>query len=485
VATALSQLQWGSVDDVPALWMERATGFTAGISFRVGSADERPGWRGLTHLLQHLVLESLGRDRIHANANIGPLFTSFYSTSDEDLASDFIQHVLRSLARLNAGRLGTEAREVADELSMVGRPSLEDVLFRRRFGATGVGRVGLPELAVHHAEPQHVAAWASTRFSRHNAAFWFAGAPPRWLEMPLVNGQWHPAPPSDPIEWLPLPGVASFEGEGVGVSMILPTGPAAAFGVHVLDRRARGLVDRGLCQRVAIRAKPIALDRTHVAVVVDCESQMVPKVASALIDLIDDLSRNEVSPSELNEWLIVSETTLRDPARAVDVARTEAHRLLLGGDPRDPEQQLDDRRKVRTVDATAEISRATATLLMLLPTAVRWSDARLARVPDGPKDEIEGKKLTARNGDHSGRAFTLGLEAVSFVPIKGAPAQTVHYADCEQMLIEGDGTRTLIARDGTIVHVDPGEWKESDAITTLLDNSIPADRRVRFARPIS
>ncbi len=73
MATALSQqLQWGSVDDVPALWLERAATFTAGISFRVGTADERPGWRGLTHLLEHLVLEALGRERVHTNANISP-----------------------------------------------------------------------------------------------------------------------------------------------------------------------------------------------------------------------------------------------------------------------------------------------------------------------------------------------------------------------------------------------------------------------------
>ena len=167
------------------------------------------------------------------------------------------------------------------------------------------------------------------------------------------------------------------------------------------------------------------------------------------------------------------------------MARTEAHRLLLGGDPRDPERQLDDRRKVRALDATAEISRATSTVLILLPDASRWNDSRLARIPDGPKEEIEGKRLTARNGDHSGRALTLGLEAVSCVPVKNGVTQTVRYTDCEQMLVEGDGTRTLIARDGTIVRIDPRDWKESDAITALLDDSVPTDRRVRFARPIS
>jgi hypothetical protein len=36
-----------------------------------------------------------------------------------------------------------------------------------------------------------------------------------------------------------------------------------------------------------------------------------------------------------------------------------------------------------------------------------------------------------------------------------------------------------------IVRIDPREWKESDAITTLLDSSVPGDRRVRFARPIA
>ncbi len=374
---------------------------------------------------------------------------------------------------------------MVSELATAGRPGLEETLLRRRYGATGVGRAGLPELAVHHAEPQHVAAWASTHFSRHNAAFWFAGAPPRWLEMPLANGQWHPAPPAEPIGWLPLPGVGAFEGDGVGLSIVVPTGPAAALGVFVLERRAQSLVDQALCKRLAVRARPISLDRTHVAVIADCEQGLVPSVATALVDVVDDLSRHEPTPSELAEWLISSEATLRDPARAADVARTEAHRLLLGGDPRDPEAQLDERRRVRTVDATAEVSRATASLLMLLPSAVRWSDARLARIPDGPTEQVNGKKLSARNGDHSGRALTLGLDAISLVPAKSAAAQTVRYADCEQMLLEGDGTRTLIARDGTIVRLDPQEWKESDAITTLLDNSVPSDRRVRLARPLS
>jgi hypothetical protein len=252
----------------------------------------------------------------------------------------------------------------------------------------------------------------------------------------------------------------------------------------VLERRAQALVENGICRRLSVRARPITLDSTHVAVIADCDQHLAPKVATSLVDLVDDLSRHEPSASEFNDWLIASEATFHDPARAADVARTEAHRLLLGGDPRDPDAQLDERRRVQVIDATAEISRGTATLLLLLPASVRWDDARLARLPDGPIVPIDGKKLTAKGGDHSGRSLTLGLEAVSFVPMKNAAAQTVRYADCEQMLVEADGTVTLVSRDGTIVRIDPHEWKESDAITTLLDHSIPREKRVRIARQI-
>ena len=127
MATATSQLQWGSVDDVPALWMERASGFTAGISFRVGSADERPGWRGLTHLLQHLVLEAFGRERVH-----------LISQSSNDLNLTF---VIDDADVENAGRvIVLEGRSIESEIGEQGRDRNRRRARIRIFGESDVVR---------------------------------------------------------------------------------------------------------------------------------------------------------------------------------------------------------------------------------------------------------------------------------------------------------------------------------------------------------
>jgi zinc protease len=479
VLAAMPRMQWGTVDGVQALWMESAGGFTAGVSFRVGPADEPLPSRGLTHLAEHLALEELGRERLHGSTILTPLFTSIHASGDEEEASDFIQHALRGLARLNAGRLGTEAKAV--EAEGAGRPlGMEENLLWRRFGYTGLGRAAAPELATRLADPHEVVQWTSMRFTRQSAVFWFAGQPPRWLEMPLSEGSWAAAPQSATIPWLPLPGSGTFQGDGVGLSMVLPSTPAAERAAHVLLRRAEVLLPRGLARSVRLSTQPIGLDSDHVSLIVDCHGQFVPEVAGSLVGMVDLLSRQAPSLIEFREWLATSEERLQAPDAVAEVVRGQALRLLLGGEPQDIGTWLDARRTVHPAEPMALVREAVGSVIVLTPKDVAWSDPRLNPIVEGSGEGIEGRRMTRVRPESQGVDCILGVDAISEVSGKWGRARVVRYASCVAMVLKADGSRTLLDRDGTMLRIDPADWKEGEMITTLLDHSIPHDRWIHL-----
>ena len=61
-----------------------------------------------------------------------------------------------------------------------------------------------------------VSAWAESRLTRANAVFWFVGVPPRWLELPLPEGEWR-APAASLEVPLPTPCHGTFAGSGLGL----------------------------------------------------------------------------------------------------------------------------------------------------------------------------------------------------------------------------------------------------------------------------
>ena len=136
------------VDGVPTL-IAPTTGPThAGLVFRVGQADETLARRGITHLLEHLVLHPVGLADYHYNGMTGAVVTHFHLQGSVGDISAFLTGVCRSLARLDMDRLDTERSIVLTEQSsrVTGATSAMPMW---RYGARDHGLVSFPEWGVH------------------------------------------------------------------------------------------------------------------------------------------------------------------------------------------------------------------------------------------------------------------------------------------------------------------------------------------------
>ena len=81
-------IQHLDVDGVPTLLAATGGPMHAGLTFRVGTADETLARSGITHLIEHLALAPLGLADYHVNGATAPAFTTFHTQGSEaDIAA--------------------------------------------------------------------------------------------------------------------------------------------------------------------------------------------------------------------------------------------------------------------------------------------------------------------------------------------------------------------------------------------------------------
>jgi zinc protease len=112
-ASKAIQARAATIDGVPALWVPGEGKFTAGLTFRVGMADETLAISGITHLIEHLTLYPIGRDGapVRFHGQVDDLTTTFVATGAPADVAVFLEQVCRHLHALDPARLPAE-REI-------------------------------------------------------------------------------------------------------------------------------------------------------------------------------------------------------------------------------------------------------------------------------------------------------------------------------------------------------------------------------------
>jgi hypothetical protein len=80
----------------------------AGLTFRVGRADETLATAGITHLLEHLTLFHHGLSDYHYNGATGSVVTHFHMQGSEEDVVTYLVGVCAALSNLPLDRLETE-----------------------------------------------------------------------------------------------------------------------------------------------------------------------------------------------------------------------------------------------------------------------------------------------------------------------------------------------------------------------------------------
>ncbi len=192
-APTLPLIQRTEVDGVPLLWADAPGQPILALHFRVGRADERAWEGGLTHLVEHLAMGTIGQPRYEHNAWVDTTRTVFYANGSKVDVASFGRAITTALAALPTDRLEHERsilkREAAGE-----SPGISDSHLNFRFGMAGFGLSGQPEFGLGAVTAERVAEWARERFGRGNVMAFMTGAPPADLRLQLNEGAAFPNP---------------------------------------------------------------------------------------------------------------------------------------------------------------------------------------------------------------------------------------------------------------------------------------------------
>ncbi|HWS32189.1 MAG TPA: insulinase family protein [Actinoplanes sp.] len=469
------------IGGIPVLHAPSTGPMHAGLVFRVGLVDEPLARRGITHLIEHLALHSIGAADYHYNGATGSEFTYFHMRGAEADVVTFLNGVCAALRDLPIQRLAVE-KEILRTEQNSRDDSAAEVMALWRHGAVGYGTAAYPEWGLAGITADDLNAWTSRYFTRGNAALWIAGSGvPDGLDLSLPDGDRQPVPP--PASALPVR-PAWFPGRSnvVAWSAVVPRGPGAAVFAGVLERALfRSLrQESGLSYTVKADHSARADGNTVITAFADSLPEKFGAVLGAFVDvlaamrlgLIDEADVRTVVKRRADEATEAAEIGARLPGQVFN--------LLTGR----PVEKSDDEfaarlRAVGREDVVAIAATAIADGLLMTPGDHRGDWAGFTAAPTTSDTRVDGttrQRLGYRASDEPEVALTIGPDGVSLVR-DGAPV-TVRFDQVAIVLAWPDGARLLIGRDALQVHFEPTLYPDAAAVTTAIDAAVGPESRV-------
>ncbi|MGR6321445.1 insulinase family protein [Micromonospora soli] len=466
------------VDGVPTLLAPTAGPMRAGLTFRVGVADETLARSGVTHLLEHLALAPLGLTDYHFNGATAPTFTSFYMQGSEQDIAGFLTAVCRNLHDLPMARLQVEKEILRTEWS--GRGSIDQVPLWRH-GARDHGLTSYPEFGLYALTEHDLRAWAARWFTRENAVLWIAGdRVPEGLRLTLPPGVRQPVPPVSSA----LPRTPAYFVHGsrmVVLDSVVRRRTAAAVFADVLERELyRSLrQEDGLSYAVDTGYDPRGDGRATLRALADALPEKQDALVGGFVDTLAKLRVGRIEQADLDATLAKRDDVLG--TAEVDAARLpgQAWDLLTGQPVRGVDELRAELKAVTLADLHEVAQEVTSSALLMVPDGTRADWAGFTPAPTQSEHAVAGTAYREREG---GGELRVGVEGVSFAAPEGAA--TVRYAECAALLAWPDGARRMIGYDGITVHIEPTLLDLHPGAIAVIDQQVPADRRVPMpARP--
>lgn len=434
------------------------------LTFRVGTADESVPLRGITHLVEHLVMREAHNVDVRCNAGVDLARTTFWASGDEADVVDFLRRVERGIRVLPVQHLASERDLIAveEEHHAVSLPSPV-----QHFGAQRYGVVWF-EQQLAHLEPAHLTAWVRERFTADNAVLTLAGVEPHRVALRLPAGRFHPEPPVHRRTEGPTLHVEPTE-----KTTTLTALTAASWQVPVLV----GVLDRAVMNRLrhvehlayGAGAREVRVNSTTSMVVMtsDCVPGREPELVDALLDELRSLT------SQVPEDLV-----MRSMRRVVDDAEegsamrelTErAMHVLHGTAPPVSSATMESELEVITAASLRDLLRELlANCVLRTPVPVRPRGS-WRRDGDAPVQTWAGTRAFVsidgtRRLELSGNGLQDGAHQLTWSSLTAA--------------FVTDDVWTLVSRRGVRLDVRPGEWRTGGELLAELRDRVPTAVRL-------
>ena len=298
------KVQWGEVDGVPTLSADAGQvpgPLHACLMFGTGRSDETLRASGINHIIEHLVLHSLGATPYSWNGEVNAVSTLFWAQGGPAQIVEFFELVVRGLNELPMERLAEELRVLEIESQ---RRGISQVGFdlTTRFGPKGAGLFGWPEQGLHCLDAETIVEWARTRFTTNNAVLWLSGPIPEQLQLRDLPMGDSVERPQLPPPLVPERAYVAAETRAVSVSLIsemqwgiLPIMEIARQRAH--DRLRRDAISYG-----------VEFNHVHVGgggaleyLQADAAEGALEQVVEELVRVVDDLVRSGPNADEVDD----------------------------------------------------------------------------------------------------------------------------------------------------------------------------------------
>jgi zinc protease len=467
------------VDGIPALFTPTEGPLHAGLVFRVGMVDEPLSRRGITHLVEHLALHSLGVTDYHFNGATGEEVTYFQSQGSEADVVGFLNGVGRNLHDLPMQRLATEKEILRTEQNGRGL-SADEPLAVYRYGARGYGLHGYPELGLSTITPADLRRWTDWYFSRSNAALWIAGdRVPTGLRLNLPSGSRRPLPPESSA--LPERPAFFYGPQGVvGWNAVVRRTPAAELFPGVLQRA----LFRSLRQEGGYSYAPQAdsqsrgRDRTLISAVADALPEKQDAVLGGFVDVLASLRFAGIDPAEVAAVVNRTGEQLIHAARRGALLPGQAADLITGRPVQDLDALVAAARSVTAGEVHAVAIEAYADGLLMAPRGTRADWTGYTPAPTSSTGAVTGTAYPAI-GEQAVR-LVIGQSGVSMVVDEPEKVVTVRFDACAALLAYPDGARTLIGHDAISVQIEPTLFANAGSAVPYIDSRVHPDMRVEL-----
>lgn len=465
-----------AIDGIRTLHMPRPGATRATLWFGVGWADETYLTRGVTHLVEHLVMSSLDRVTYERNAQVSPHRTAFWAAGRPEEVGSTLTQVAAGLRALPMARVDREVGVLKAEYAQRAAGPAE-ALMALRYGNTGLGLAAHPTLGPRAPDPEAVRSHAERWFVRQNAVLTVSGELPENLSIEVPD---HPRPVRPVVsDLVTRPCWTWYGGSAVGLSMVLDDTRWAPRALAVIAsrlerslREERGIiygVDGGIW-RFDGTGKVLGQMIASVA------PGSTPEVATAVAVTLLDCLEKGITPDEAAE-AERSHASLRESNEFVDWCLGHGADLVLATGSIDRLTPRFGPAEEASREVQAALAAAIGTAFMMGPR--EWLAPLPFRAEPGwaTIPGLTTPRLSRRLRSSAPKGTIMGFDGIA---VQGQEPSgeflEVRLDECVGVGVAGDG-RYLISRRGAQVWVDPKQFRGADRIVREVDARLPAELR--------
>lgn len=480
IAPSLPSIHRTEVDGVPLLWSDAPGQPILALHFRVGRADERAWEGGLTHLVEHLSMGTLGQPRYEHNAWVDPTRTVFFANGSTADVTAFARSITGALAALPSDRLEHE-RAILKREAAGQNPGISDTHLNFRFGMRGFGLSGQPEFGLGGLTAERISEWARERFGRGNVMAFMTGAPPPDLRFELHDGAAFPNPAPIPEPTVPLPThvVTPSGGVALGFQLERTIGAGTFLAIYHRLLRQRLRLERGLIYDVLADYQP--LDATWAAALVggECDPAQAQEVADIALDELTRLMEGEVDQAEIDAETDDFRRSTEDSTQVAGLLDSMVRDELAGMPFRGPEERYAEQQTTSATHIAGHAAQARRSLILLGEVEQHTKD--IVPYPMSSTDSVAGrevKPLLSVLGFGPKVRLTIGPDGVTLRTKDGSMA-TVRYEDCVVLERPKDDELVMWGRDLSRVYVPAAFWRGGEGVFAEIEAAVPPEIIVR------